>query len=118
MTAQDVQADQSIWRKEDTLADYWWLLAVQLLVLVLGFGSVTQRRRWQRTAEFSPVLALETPYVAHAAVYLIAFRSDWDADAYLVLLAAITFIFQAVLVVAGGMRHDHAPPLEALESRP
>jgi len=97
-----------------TLSTYWsieWpdnvrdVVAHALPVVILCWGAYAMagNARSPSRQPYNPVVALQCAYVAHAVLALVG-ATSWDAGAYLVLLAAMAFATQMVLVSRGQRR--------------
>ena len=75
-------------------------------VLILAPGIAVLIWCWRAgwSKQFVPVMSLQVVYVAHAAMWLIAFFGDWQLGAFFVLVAAGVFVAQSVLIMAEAAR--------------
>ena len=87
--------------------------SIYFLTLALGIGALIWN--WRLTVggsrQFSPVVAIQAVYVAHAALWLAVYFFDgWNVGAYFVLVATLVFATQIVLVLVEGTRRPTATP--------
>lgn len=72
-------------------------------ILAVGVYFLIRNSRMGPSRKFNPVMAIQIAYLANAVLCLIAFFGDWELGAYCVLVAALAFVLQIVLVSAPGI---------------
>jgi hypothetical protein len=82
-----------------TLQD-WLAMVSPDAILALGVYFLVRNSRRESSRKFNPVMATQIPYVANAALCLIAFFGEWELGAYCVLVAALAFMLQIILATA------------------
>jgi hypothetical protein len=82
-------------------------LSIHFLTFALGIGALIWNWRIG-SRQFSPVMSIQAIYVAHVAMCLAGFFGYWEVGAYLILVAALVFATQVVLVLVAG--REGRPP--------
>jgi hypothetical protein len=78
-----------------------WLATLSPAVIIaLGVYLLIRNSRMGASREFNPVMAIQTAYVANAALCLFGFFPEWQRGAYCVLVAALAFVLQIILASA------------------
>jgi O-antigen ligase len=72
------------------------------LILALGVYFLIRNSRMGPSRNFNPVMAIQVAYLANAVPCLIGSFQDWGVGAYCILVAAIAFVLQIVLVSVPG----------------
>jgi hypothetical protein len=75
-------------------------VTLPLVTLVLAAGILIRNARSKQAGSTNPVVALQLVYLAHAALLLLGLFPHWQIGACCVLVAAVAFLIQAVLLSA------------------
>lgn len=87
-------------------------LGLPILILVVGALLLVRAGRAESSRQAKPIVALQVPYVAHAAMYVVMFIGDLQAGAYCVGFTAVVFSAQTLLLSSGAF-----PPGEETAER-
>ena len=96
----------SLWFPFDggpTTIQEWLAFVSPVPILALGVYFLIRNSRMEPSRDFNPVMAIQVAYLAHAVLCLIALFGDWELGAYFVLVAALAFVLQIILVSAPGL---------------
>jgi hypothetical protein len=81
----------------------WLAFVSPIPILALGVYFLIRNSRKGASRNFNPVMAIQVAYLVHAVLCLIVYFGDWEMGAYCVLVAALAFVLQIVLVSAPGL---------------
>jgi hypothetical protein len=90
----------------------WLFVLAPPTVLASGIALLIRNSRIRRSHEYNPVLALQAAYLADVLMGLMMWFPEWESGAYCVLLAALAFGLQIVLVTIATVpasRQAHPP---------
>jgi hypothetical protein len=76
----------------------WLSMVMPAVALVTGIAVLIRSSRLGRIAAVGPVLAIQVAYLCNGLLCLIAFFGDWQVGAYFVLVTAVVFVIQIVLM--------------------
>lgn len=85
-----------------TTIQEWLAMLSPGAIIALGVYLLIRNSRMGLFREFNPVMAIQTAYVAHVVLCLIACFGEWQRGAYWVLVAALAFVLQIILASASG----------------
>jgi hypothetical protein len=76
----------------------WLSMIAPIVALVGGIFVLIRSSKLGQIAAVGPVLAIQVAYLCNGLLCLIAFFGDWQVGAYCVLLTAVVFVIQIVLM--------------------
>jgi hypothetical protein len=95
----------SVWVRTNQFSqdDLLFMFTPQMLVLGIGIAALIRNAKMPLASRYNPVMSLQVVYVAHATPWLITtygteFFKGWQIGAYLILIAALAYVVQMVLV--------------------
>jgi hypothetical protein len=78
----------------------WLAIVSPESIIALGGYFLIRNSRTRPSRQFNPVMAIQVSYLAHSVLCLIGFLGLWELGAYCVLVAALAFLLQIILVSA------------------
>ena len=76
-----------------------WVFGLAVMVpLMTGAFLVIRTIRVGTLRQFSPIMAMQTAYLANTLFCLIAFWGDWEIGAYCTLITAVSYGVQMVII--------------------
>jgi predicted MFS family arabinose efflux permease len=76
----------------------WLSMIIPISILLFGVYAIIRNVGVGRYKKFSPIMALQVAYLANAVLCLIEFFGKWQAGAYCVLVVAVVFLLQIILI--------------------
>jgi hypothetical protein len=90
----------SIWFSLGPTSQEWLAIIIPGSILASGVYFLIRNSRTGPSRQFNPVMAIQVAYLAHAVLCVIGYLGRWELGAYCVLVAALAFLLQIILVSA------------------